>query len=213
MKDNENPVKGGKLKEEYKKLWARYFAKYIKEYRKEGINISAVRKTNPTFDEEGLLGIKIIWDHNKERVYDRARKYSPAPPSQTGCGVWVSTGIPAITLKDSRLVHERLNKAAENYAKEICEDFNNYTAAFCDWNILLKRHGGSHNNRTNTSASDYRKEDKSAGCYAPVLYDDEKKELIYTPIYYYIAHFAKFIKPGAVKIATTKYTDRLHTCV
>lgn len=46
MKDNENPVKGGKLKEEYKKLWARYFAKYIKEYRKEGINISAVTVQN-----------------------------------------------------------------------------------------------------------------------------------------------------------------------
>jgi glucosylceramidase len=145
-------------------------------------------------------------------VYDRAKKIlagSPVTNRVWGVGFhWYSGDH----FEGLRLVHERLNKAAENYAKEICEDFNNYTAAFCDWNILLKRHGGSHNNRTNTSASDYRKEDKSAGCYAPVLYDDEKKELIYTPIYYYIAHFAKFIKPGAVKIATTKYTDRLHTC-
>ena len=46
MKDNESPIKGGKLKEEYKKLWAQYFAKYIKEYRKEGINISAVTVQN-----------------------------------------------------------------------------------------------------------------------------------------------------------------------
>ena len=41
MKDNESSVGGGSLKEEYKTVWARYYAKYIKAMRDEGIEISA----------------------------------------------------------------------------------------------------------------------------------------------------------------------------
>ena len=162
-------------------------------------------------------------------MYDRAKKIltgSPAADRVWAVGFhWYSGDH----FEGLRLVHEKLNKlllntefccsftmdikkAAENYAKEICEDLNNYTAAICDWNILLNQYGGPYHNRTNTENSDFSKEDKSAGCYAPVLYDEGKKQLIYTPIYYYIAHFAKFIRPGAVRIATTKYTDKLYTC-
>jgi glucosylceramidase len=93
MKDNESSVKGGSLKEEYKEVWARYYAKYIKAMAAEGIKISAITVQNepkakqtwescyyspedekefiekylaPTLENEGLSEIKIIiWDHNK----------------------------------------------------------------------------------------------------------------------------------------------------
>ena len=55
-------------------------------------------------------------------------------------------------------------------------------------------------------------ENKEDGCYAPILYDTDKKELVVTPIYYYIGHFSKFVKRGAIRIATTKYTKDLYTC-
>ena len=34
----------------------------------------------------------------------------------------------------------------------------------------------------------------------------------YTPIYYYIGHFSKYIQKGAYRIATTKHDYRLHVC-
>ena len=53
-------------------------------------------------------------------------------------------------------------------------------------------------------------EDKSSGCYAPILFDTEKKELVFTPIYYYIGHFSKYVRPGSKRIATTKYSEHIH---
>jgi glucosylceramidase len=37
-------------------------------------------------------------------------------------------------------------------------------------------------------------------CIAPVIVDPEKDEVYFTPLYYTMAHFSKFIRPGAVKI-------------
>jgi len=37
-------------------------------------------------------------------------------------------------------------------------------------------------------------------CVAPVIVDPEKDEVYITPIYYAMAHFSKFIRPGAVRI-------------
>ena len=259
MKDNESVLKGGKLKDEYKNLWARFYAKYIKEMAKEGITISAVSVQNepiavqtwescyyspederdfieqhlaPVFDEEGLGDIKIIvWDHNKERVYDRAKKIfsSPAVKERVwGIGHhWYSgdhfDGI--------RIAHEQFGKvmisseiccpitensasAAERYGKELSNDFNNFTSAFCDWNMLLDTFGGPYHNRysTATCGAGVVYEDKSKGCYAPVLFDADKKDLIYTPIYYYIGHFSKFVQKGAYRIGTTKYCDQILAC-
>jgi len=256
MKDNGSVLKGGSLKDEYKALWAKYYARYIKEMAKEGITISAISVQTepiavqtwescyyspeyerefiehylaPVLDSEGLGDIKIIvWDHNKERVYDRAKKIfqSPAVKERVwGIGHhWYSgdhfDGI--------RIAYEQFGKtmisseiccpitedsisAAERYGKELSNDFNNFTAAFCDWNLLLDTFGGPYHNRysTATSGAGVVYEDKSKGCYAPVLFDTEKKELIYTPIYYYIGHFSKFVQKGAYRIGTTKYCEQI----
>jgi glucosylceramidase len=37
-------------------------------------------------------------------------------------------------------------------------------------------------------------------CVAPVIVDPEKDEVYFTPLYYTMAHFSKFMRPGAVKI-------------
>ena len=37
-------------------------------------------------------------------------------------------------------------------------------------------------------------------CVAPVIVDTEKDEVYFTPLYYVMAHFSKFMRPGAVKI-------------
>ena len=71
--------------------------------------------------------------------------------------------------------------------------------------------GGPFHNRSekSTACAGVVLEDKSAGCHAPVLYDTENKSVIYTPIYYYIGHFSKYICRGAKRVATTKYTKNI----
>lgn len=259
MKDNESPIGGGSLKEEYKELWARYYARYIKEFAKEGIKISAITVQNepiasqtwescyytpederdfiekylaPVLDDEGLSDIKIIiWDHNKERVYDRAKAIFSSKAVEDR--VW-AVGHHWYTgdhFDGMRLVHEKFGKpiistencegitrdpveAAERYAREICGDFNNFTGAFCDWNILLNQYGGPYHNRYSkpVTAGSIVYEDKGAGCRAPVLYDEETKELNYTPTYYYVGHFSKYVERGAKRVATTKYCDQIQSC-
>ena len=40
-------------------------------------------------------------------------------------------------------------------------------------------------------------------CFAPIHANTQTNELIYTPTYYYIGHFSKFIKPKAKRVSTT----------
>ena len=46
-------------------------------------------------------------------------------------------------------------------------------------------------------------------CFAPVHGDTDAGELIYTPTYYYIGHFSKFIRPGAKRISTVSSRSHL----
>ena len=39
-------------------------------------------------------------------------------------------------------------------------------------------------------------------CFAPIHADINSGELIYTPSYYYIGHFSKFIRPNATRVST-----------
>ena len=78
---------------------------------------------------------------------------------------------------------------------------------------MLSEKGGPFHNRSSstTSVAGIIFEDKSRGCHAPIIYNTESKELIYTPIYYYIGHFSKFVERGAKRIATTKYNKNIKT--
>ncbi len=258
MKDNGDMLKGGKLLDEYKPLWARYYAKYIKAFANEGIKISAVSVQNepkaiqtwescyyspdderefiesyliPALDGEGLEDIKfILWDHNKERVYDRAKQVlsSKAVADRTAAvGFhWYSGDH----FDGVRLVHEVLGKptiasefcksapyalvgddieAAESYAREMSGNFNSYAVASCDWNLMLDENGGPYHNRNARPVTVAGKvlENKSGGCYAPIIYHAEKGEMILTSTYYYIGHFSKFVKRGAKRVECTKYSD------
>jgi len=99
MKDSTHMLRGGKLKPEFYDAWAMYFAKFIKEYEKEGMPIWGVSIQNepmatqrwesciysaedegnflkkslgPTLEKEGLGAKKIIiWDHNRDLIYQR----------------------------------------------------------------------------------------------------------------------------------------------
>jgi glucosylceramidase len=40
-------------------------------------------------------------------------------------------------------------------------------------------------------------------CFAPIHANTKTGELTFTPTYYYIGHFSKFINPGALRVSTT----------
>ena len=259
MKTNGTPFNGGSLKEEYKALWAAYYVKYIQAFLAEGIEISALTVQNepiayqpwescyyspederdfiekylaPALDKAGLSHIKlIIWDHNKERVYDRTKRIFTSKAVEDRVWAVGHHWYSGDHFEGLRLVHERYQKplicteicgtidsdvlvVAENYARELCGDFNNFTAGFCDWNLLLDDNGGPFHNRDRQLMANEKLvyENKGIGCFAPVLYNREEKKLVYTPIYYYVGHFSKYVQRGAHRIATTKYSDMIQTC-
>ena len=100
MKSNNDMLHGGKLKKEFYQAWANYYPKFIKAYKKEGINVWGITIQNepmatqkwesciytaedekdflknylgPTMVKEGLADVKIIgWDHNRDLLYQRA---------------------------------------------------------------------------------------------------------------------------------------------
>lgn len=72
------------------------------------------------------------------------------------------------------------------YARDIIGCLNNYVDGWVDWNMVLDRQGGPN------WAENW--------CVAPVLVDPEKDEVYFTPIYYTLSHFSKYIRPEAKRI-------------
>ena len=72
------------------------------------------------------------------------------------------------------------------YARDIIGCLNNWVDGWIDWNMVLDRQGGPNWLKN--------------WCTAPVLVDPEKDEVYFTPLYYVMVHFSKFIRPGAVRI-------------
>jgi glucosylceramidase len=72
------------------------------------------------------------------------------------------------------------------YARDIIGCLNNWVDGWIDWNMVLDTQGGPNWFEN--------------WCVAPVIVDPEKDEVYFTPLYHTMAHFSKFIRPGAVRI-------------
>jgi glucosylceramidase len=72
------------------------------------------------------------------------------------------------------------------YATDIIGCLNNWVDGWVDWNMVLDTQGGPNWFKN--------------WCVAPVIVNPEKDEVYFTPLYYTMAHFSKFMRPGAVKI-------------
>lgn len=72
------------------------------------------------------------------------------------------------------------------YARDIIGCLNNWVDGWVDWNMVLDRQGGPNWFKN--------------WCTAPVIVDPDKDEVYLTPLYYTMAHFSRFIRPGAVRI-------------
>jgi glucosylceramidase len=72
------------------------------------------------------------------------------------------------------------------YATDIIGCLNNWVDGWIDWNMVLDKQGGPNWFKN--------------WCIAPIIVDPDKDEVYFTPLYYTMAHFSKFIRPNAVKI-------------
>ncbi len=170
----------------------------------------------PTLEREGL-GDKniVVWDHNRDLISHRANTIlgdSEAAKYVWGVGFhWYETWAGGEPMWDNlRNVQESFPDKellftegcvesfdetqyqrwsnGERYGISMINDFNCGTVGWTDWNILLDHTGGPNH------VGNY--------CFAPIHADTRSDELIFTPSYYYIGHFSKFIRPHAKRVST-----------
>ena len=72
------------------------------------------------------------------------------------------------------------------YAKDILGCLNNWVDGWVDWNMVLDKQGGPNWFKN--------------WCIAPIIVDPELDEVYFTPLYYVMAHFSKYMRPGATVI-------------
>jgi glucosylceramidase len=179
----------------------------------------------PTLNKAGLGDKKIsVWDHNRDLLIQRASIILDDPEASKyvwGIGFhWYETwsgGEPMF--ENVGKVHEmypnknliftegcvekfdakkyQLWKNGERYGESMINDFNNGTVAWTDWNILLDENGGPNHVEN--------------FCFAPIHGDTKTGELIYTPSYYFIGHFSKFIGKNAKRVSSVSSRSNLIT--
>jgi glucosylceramidase len=233
---------GGALKPEYREFWADYLCVYIRELRKAGARVNALTIQNEpkaaqrwdscvyTTDEEkeflalfllpalkkhGLADVELfLWDHNKERAYERARDIFPSVSPLSGLAFhWYSGDhFEAVQLIAERFPGKKLVQSeacieyyridkndvltnAQKYAHDIIGDLNAGMTAFYDWNIVLDEEGGPNH--------------VGNFCDAPFLFNTKTGVLEERASYAYLCHFSRYIRPGSKRIAFSRYTDAL----
>jgi glucosylceramidase len=179
----------------------------------------------PTLYKAGLGDKKItVWDHNRDLLSQRASTILDDPDASKyvwGIGFhWYESWSGGEQMYDNvGKVHEmypnknllftegcvesfnaekyQLWKNGERYGKSMINDFNNGTVGWTDWNILLDENGGPNH--------------VGNFCFSPIHADTKTGELIYTPSYFFIGHFSKFIGKEAKRISSVSSRSTLIT--
>ncbi len=179
----------------------------------------------PTLAKSGLGDKKIIiWDHNRDMITQRVDTILSDPQAAKyvwGIGFhWYETwsgGEPMFenveqvhaSYPDKNLIFTEGTAESfdasryqfwgngERYGRSMINDFNNGTVGWTDWNLLLDETGGPNH--------------VGNFCFAPLHADTKTGALVYTPSYYYIGHFSKFIAPGAKRISSAASRSQLLT--
>jgi len=79
----------------------------------------------------------------------------------------------------------------------IFNDLEAGTSAWIYWNMILDETGGPW------LVSPVHGDPEKNAQHPVVIVDRNKKQVTYTALYYYLAHFSKFVRPGAVRVGTT----------
>ncbi|MGO5442070.1 glycoside hydrolase family 30 protein [Faecalimonas sp. LCP19S3_D12] len=244
MKTSNARKMGGKLKPEYQELWAKYICRYIREFTERGYDVQRISIQNepnaiqrwdsclftakeekiflkdymyPALKKYGFEGIEIfIWDHNKERIFERVRDIVDEDTKNMTAGAafhWYSgdhfeamellrTQYPNMKmimsescLEYSIFDEKNIEQVTSRLCHEIIGDMNHGMCAFYDWNLLLDENGGPNH------AGNY--------CHAPFLYDTKRNVLMPQKTQTEFYQFSHYIRPGSKRIAVTKYSEQI----
>ncbi len=170
----------------------------------------------PTLERAGLGRLKIIiWDHNRDTMVQRARVAYADPAASkyiwgTGFHWYVEDKFDNLQLHhdafpDKHLLftegcqeggpHPGSWAVGERYGRSMIHDFNRWTVGWCDWNLVLDETGGPNH--------------VGNFCSAPILCDTQADTLHFQSSYYYIGHFARFVRPGARRVLCATTRDAL----
>ena len=238
MKENGTRLKGGKLLVEYYEAYAEYIAKFLLAYRAEGVEIWGLTPQNEpkakqtwescfyTAEDEIAftrvlkkillshdLDVKIIgWDHNKERLFERADQlFSAEGDLFDGVGFhWYSgahyDGISAVNAKyPNKLVLATefcktltavVDYVSWRYANEVINDLSHGAHGICEWNLILDENGGPYH-------------DRISGCEAPMRVDSTTRTARRSEVYYDMYMFSHFIREGAVSLYTSTFDENI----
>ncbi len=264
MKTNGKMENGGYLKKEYRAAWALFFARFIQAYAAEGVPIYAVTVQNeakaeqwwesclydaaderdfvtgflrPTLDREGLGDVKIFcWDHNKERVVDRALVTFGTNTGRVAfdgmAHHWYSGDHFAALDAVHRLFPEKYLIGTENsssavdaipyyggekIAHELIGDFNNHSSAYMDWNLILDKTGHPYHWDKERAEAQKKRNNAFVNQSMQIKHRPSTpimlwgKELHYDYSYYYLGQFSKFLRKDAVRIASSVYSPDLES--
>ncbi|MBO6243351.1 MAG: hypothetical protein J6O41_02125 [Clostridia bacterium] len=223
---------GGSLKQESYNDYANYLVECINDYKSKNIKIDYLSVQNEplanqnwescTFELDELktfiykylipklkdTGI-ILWDHNKEDLYNVFKKLYENNSSVKGIGFhWYSGAFfdelklirdkyPFTLLIETEMCcgFSKYNRKkwitdAEYYMSEIIGSVKHGLNVFIDWNMLLDFKGGPNHRRNY--------------CKSPIILDKKGNDYIKTPIYYYLKHIGIINK--AKVIATSSFS-------
>jgi glucosylceramidase len=168
----------------------------------------------PILEKEGLADIKIyIVDHNRDILFERASVTLSDPEAAKYIyGVanhwYVSEAFENLSKVHAMYPNQHilftegcqegglhLNSwlTGERYGRNMIGDFNNWQEGWLDWNLILDETGGPNH--------------VGNFCDAPIIADTVTQELHYNSSYYYIGHFSKYVKPGAVRIQVSSSNE------
>jgi glucosylceramidase len=162
----------------------------------------------PALEAAGRGDVRIvIWDHNRDLMVERAQVVYSDPAAARyvwGTGFhWYGPdcfdNVQQVhdAWPDKQLLftegcqeggpHRGSWELGERYARSMINDLNRWTVGWIDWNLLLDFQGGPNH--------------VGNFCSAPILADAATDSISLQSSYFYLGHFARFVKPGARRIA------------
>ena len=167
----------------------------------------------PALEKAGLGHIKIyIWDHNRDLALERLEESLKVPGTEkyvAGLAFHWYSGDQYDNIKEIARRYPDIDLiftegcieggprngawfSGERYAHNIINDLKSGCTKWIDWNIVLDMKGGPNH------VGNY--------CDAPILADEKTGQLHFQSSFYYIGHFSRFIKAGAVRLSAELFS-------
>ena len=245
MKTNGAMAGGGALRPGCRAAWARHLAAFARAFASEGFPLGALAVQNEENGRQPWescvwtaeqtrdfvrdhLGTALrrlpaairpalyFWDHNKDRVLERARVLlgdRRAAAAVEGVAVhWYSgdhfgqlrmfrerwpekevVATEACCSPWKRTEDERWREG-ERYAHDIAGDLGAGATRWLDWNLLLDARGGPNHVEGFWPGA------------APLMADETGRRVVVRPSWAHIAHYSRYLRPGAVRLGTSAWS-------